>query len=158
MSGPMTGPRVGVTIDSTDPAALLEFWCAALGYVVEPPPGGYPTWYAYWTEGLGIPPEELDDVDPEAGNSAIVDPEGVRPRIWFQPVPEAKVVKNRVHLDVAVGGDRSRPVEERRALIDEAVGRLVGLGGRVLRVNAPEGSNYYAVVMADPQGNEFCVA
>jgi hypothetical protein len=89
---------------------------------------------------------------------SIVDPAGVRPRIWFQVVPEMKSVKNRVHLDVDVTAGRSLPLPERHARIDEVVEGLVASGGSVLRVLSPEAADYYAVVMADPEGNEFCVS
>ena len=146
-------PRVNVTIDTNDPEPLIAFWCEALGYVREPPPGGHATWIEYWTQGLGIPAEEFEEGD---DGTSIVDPEGVRPRIWFQPVPEEKVVKNRVHLDVVVGGDRlTVPIEERRPRVDATVDRLVARGATVLRRMA--GGEYYGVVMQDPQGNEFCV-
>jgi hypothetical protein len=143
-----------VTIDCSEPARLVRFWSAALGYVVEAPPDGFGTWVAYW-RSIGVPEDELpgDDVDP---HDSIVDPDGVGPRIWFQLVPEPKVVKNRVHLDLRVGGGREVPVAERRRRIDAEVTRLVGLGAT--RLLAHEGSDYYAVVMQDPEGNEFCLA
>jgi Glyoxalase-like domain len=73
----------------------------------------------------------------------LVDPDGVRPRIWFQPVPESKVVKNRVHLNLGVsGGAGSRwPVPARPAC------------GCCRR----RPWTHYVVVMADPEGNEFCL-
>ena len=145
-------PRIHVAIDTNDPEPLIAFWSEALGYEREQPPGGYPTWLAYWTEGLGIPAEEFEEGD---DGTSIVDPDGVGPRIWFQPVPEPKVVKNRVHLDLNFGGDRGAPLAERRPKIDATVDRLVAHGASVLYRN--EGGNYYAVTMQDPQGNEFCV-
>lgn len=145
-------PRIHVAIDTNDPEPLIAFWSEALGYVREQPPGGYATWLEYWTVGLGIPAEEFEEGD---DGTSIVDPDGVGPRIWFQPVPEPKVVKNRVHLDLNVGGDRSAPLAERKPTIDAAVDRLVARGASVLRRN--EGGNYYAVTMQDPQGNEFCL-
>ena len=144
--------RIDVAIDTNDPEPLIAFWSEVLGYVREKPPGGYDTWLNYWIEGLGIPAEEFDEGD---DGTSIVDPDGVRPRIWFQPVPENKVVKNRMHLDLNFGGDRSLPLAERQPKIDATVDRLVELGATVLRRNA--GGNYYAVTMQDPQGNEFCV-
>ena len=48
-------------------------------------------------------------------------------------------------------------LERRRALVDAEVARLVGLGASVAYLNAPEGANYYAVTLRDPEGNEFCV-
>lgn len=146
--------RLQVTIDCADPDLLVRFWSAALGYVVEDPPDGFDSWVAYW-RSLGVPEEELPDQDDV--HDSIVDPDGAGPRIWFQVVPEPKTVKNRVHLDLNVGGGaRTTPVEERRRRIDAEVARLVGLGASRQRVLDIEG--YYAVVMQDPEGNEFCLA
>ena len=74
-------------------------------------------------------------------------------------MPEAKAGKNRLHLDVKLtGGPRVVPDRaERKRLVDAEVERLVGLGASVAYVNAPEGANYYAVTLVDPEGNEFCV-
>ncbi len=97
---------------------------------------------------LGIPEEEF-------GNQyAIVDPDGAGPRIYFQKVPEGKTAKNRVHLDVRVAG-REVHGEERRRLVGEQVERLVQAGASVAwQVDDVRGS---AIVMRDPEGNEFCV-
>jgi hypothetical protein len=72
-------------------------------------------------------------------------------------VPEAKVVKNRVHLDLAVSGGRGTPREERRRLVDAEADRLVAAGASFFRVLTGDGADYYAVVMQDPEGNEFCL-
>lgn len=96
-----------LTIDCADPQRLVPFWLEALRYVPDPPPGGHPTWRAYW-EAIGVPEEELEEDAGELPES-IVDPRGVGPRVWFQRVPEPKTVKNRVHLDLKVGGGREVP-------------------------------------------------
>ena len=90
---------------------------------------------ASWAEyfrARGLPEEEVSEIE-EFGYDKIVDPDGVGPRIWFQPVPEGKVVKNRVHLDLDIT-DRTAPLEERKSLVDNEVQRLVGLGASVFRV------------------------
>lgn len=144
-----------VTIDCTDPDRLVRFWTAALGYVVEPPPEGHATWVGYW-RSIGVPDDELpDDEDP---HDSIVDPEGIRPRIWFQPVPETKAVKNRLHIDIDVTERRSAPKEARRAQVDAEVDRLVSLGATQVRVLGTDDMDYYAVTMFDPEGNEFCIS
>lgn len=145
-----------VTIDCADPATLVRFWAEALGYVVEPPPDGFDSWFRYW-RSLGIPAEELPDEDEDVSDS-IVDPEGVGPRIWFQQVPEPKTVKNRLHFDLKASGGRTVPLPERRRRVDDEVSRLVALGGAKVRVLGGEGVDHYGVVMSDPEGNEFCVA
>ena len=144
-----------IAVDCTDPARLVPFWAAALGYVVEPPPAGFATWNDYWRD-VGVPESELP-TDVDAADS-IVDPAGVGPRVWFQQVPEPKTVKNRVHLDLKVSGGRSVPMNERRMRVDAEAARLEALGASRVRVLAGDGIDHYAVVMADPEGNEFCVA
>jgi hypothetical protein len=84
---------VQITFDANDVDRLAEFWADALGYVLQPPPDGFDSWEAFLDE-RGIPEEERGQL------AAIVDPAGVGPRILFQLVPEGKVAKNRVHLDV----------------------------------------------------------
>ena len=144
-----------LTIDCADTSRLVSFWCEALGYVPEPAPDGWDSWLAYW-RAAGIPEEELEGA--EDGSGAIVDPEGVRPRIWFQEVPEPKSVKNRLHVDVRhTPGRQAMPYAERRASVDAEVERLVALGASIAYRNAPEGADYYAITLRDPEGNEFCV-
>jgi hypothetical protein len=143
--------RFQVTIDCADPGRLARFWVTALNYQMEKPPAGFDTWQTYWVS-RGLPAEEVGD-----GYDSIVDPEGVGPRIWFQPVPEAKVVKNRVHLDLAVGGGRQVPLATRRQRVDAEADRLVGAGATRLRVLSEEAVDHYAVVLQDPEGNEFCL-
>ena len=90
-----------------------------MGYIEEPPPEGWSSWEA-WATQMGIPEERWND------QSAILDPEGNGPRIFFQKVPEGKAAKNRVHLDV-----RSAPGldgDARRARLNERAEELVGLG------------------------------
>jgi catechol 2,3-dioxygenase-like lactoylglutathione lyase family enzyme len=103
---------IQVTIDCADPDRLARFWAEALGYRLEEPPDGFESWQAYWVS-RGLPAEEVED-----GYDSIVDPDGVRPRIWFQPVPEPKQVKNRVHLDLRVSGGRDVPLATRRPRVD----------------------------------------
>ena len=143
--------RIQVTIDCADPDRLARFWAEALGYRLQEPPDGFASWQDYWVS-RGLPPEEVED-----GYDSIVDPDGVGPRVWFQPVPEAKVVKNRVHLDLDVGGGRTAPLTERRRRVDAEADRLVAAGATRFRVLSEEGVDHYGVVMQDPEGNEFCL-
>ena len=127
---------------------MASFWAAALHYKLQDPPPGFDSWPA-WLKAQGIPESEWNSA------SAVVDPEGRGPRIYFQRVPEGKVVKNRVHLDLNVGGPRTAPPEERRRGIDAEVDRLVGLKAR--KVKTVEERGEYFVNMLDPEGNEFDV-
>jgi hypothetical protein len=145
-----------LTVDCADPGRLVEFWCAALGYVPEPAPAGWASWLEYW-RAAGIPDEDLEGA--EDGSGAVVDPHGVLPRIWFQQVPEGKTTKNRLHLDVRhTPGREHAPYAERRPAVEAEAQRLVRLGATVAWVNAPEGADYFGVTMRDPEGNEFCVS
>ncbi|GGY46089.1 VOC family protein [Streptomyces omiyaensis] len=145
-----------LTIDCADPARLVPFWAEALRYVPEPPPEGHASWRAYWA-ACGVPEEELGDAGGDLPES-LVDPAGAGPRVWFQRVPEPKTAKNRVHLDLKVGGGRAVPLALRRTRVDGEVSRLTALGATVLyTMDEPHGTDHYAVVLQDPEGNEFCV-
>jgi hypothetical protein len=139
-----------VTIDCAHPAKLAAFWCLALGYTEASPPEGFASW-PEWFERYGVPPREWDD------GAYIQDPDGLRPRISFLKVPEPKVAKNRVHLDVQAGGGRSQPWEVRWPRVTEMVGRLTAAGATVIREDAEDDGTPDHVVLADPEGNEFCV-
>jgi hypothetical protein len=139
---------VQVTFDCANPPRLAEFWASALGYVLQPPPPGFDSWEA-WLEAQHVPRELWDSM------GAIVDPGGRGPRLLFQKVPEGKTAKNRVHLDVNVGGESGTPAEERRPKVDAAVERLVAAGATLVRATEERGE--YWVVMQDPEGNEFCL-
>lgn len=138
-----------VVFDAASPERLASFWAAALGYRLQPPPEGFADWESFLA-AAGVPESEWDSA------SAIVDPEGSRPRVFFQRVPEGKVAKNRVHLDLNVGGGQATPLAERKARVDAEVERLKGLGATDRR-GAMEQRGEYWVRMNDPEGNEFCV-
>lgn len=145
--------RFSLTIDCVDPARLIRFWEAALNYTVEDPPTGFRSWVEYFRE-IGVPEAEL------AGDTAVylVDPDGEGPRIFFQRVPENKVIKNRIHLDLKVTQGRATPLVERRAQVDAEVKRLVAMGATKLpSTEFPPDLDHYFVVLQDPEGNEFCV-
>jgi hypothetical protein len=140
--------EVQVTFDCGDPAALAEFWAAALGYVLQPPPEGFDSWDAALA-AWGIPQDQRNE------RSAVVDPDGAGPRVFFQRVPEGKTAKNRVHLDVRAAPGLEG--EARMAEIESASERLVALGAtRVQRFEADLAGGGY-IVMQDPEGNEFCL-
>ncbi len=141
-----------LTIDANDPARLARFWAQALGYEPVPPAEPPTTWNEHYRSRLG---------DAEAFDNRLFDPEGLRPPVWFQPVPEAKAGKNRVHLDLyPTGRDNSMPQERRVEVVEAKVADLVALGASVERRERdddPDDLVYY-VVMHDPEGNEFCVS
>ncbi len=141
--------EIQVTFDCADPAALAAFWAEVLGYRIQAPPAGFDSWDAA-LEAMGIPEERRNDA------SAVIDPDGRGPRLFFQRVPEGKTAKNRVHLDVRaapglVGDDRMASHEAEAA-------RLVTLGAtRVRRVEPEPPLAAGHIVMLDPEGNEFCL-
>ncbi len=113
-----------VAVDCKDAALLSDFWSEALGYAKED-----------WGEEYG---------------AAVFDPDGAELRIVFLPVPEHKVVKNRVHLDVRTK-DSTRQAE---------VGRLVDLGAKEIETKSISTDTWNSTwtIMQDPEGNEFCVS
>ncbi|NEE04794.1 VOC family protein [Phytoactinopolyspora halotolerans] len=140
---------VQITFDCADPDTVARFWAEVLGYQLQDPPEGFDSWEEA-LEAFGVPPAKRNDA------SAVVDPEGSGPRLFFQRVPEGKQVKNRVHLDV-----RSAPGLEgdaRMAALEEEAERLIALGATRLYRHEPapplDGGH---IVMADPEGNEFCL-
>jgi hypothetical protein len=122
----MTSKFTELAIDCADPRALARFWCSVLDYQVQDEDDGIVT--------IGSPPA------PEGKNQ----PGPVPPMLTFARVPETKIVKNRLHLDV-------NPVDREQ---DEEVRRLLDLGAR--RADVGQGDVSW-VVLADPEGNEFCV-
>jgi hypothetical protein len=118
-----------IVIDCTHPASLARFWAAILeGYSVAP----YDEAELARLRGMGID-------DPEDDPSVLVEGPSGAPRIWFQRVPEQKIVKNRVHLDL------------RTADLADELDRLQTLGASV------ETRYDEHVVLTDPEGNELCV-
>jgi hypothetical protein len=107
-----------ITVDCADPQRMATFWSAALGY-------------------------EIRDND---GNLSIFSPSAAGPDIGFQQVPEPKVVKNRLHLDLL-------PVESDW---HAAVARLESLGAEKMKFFDHDPTQTWWV-MRDPEGNEFCM-
>ena len=149
--------HIQVTFDAHDPRALSTFWREVLGYVHPGPPGvelpADADPLAAWDEFLasvGVPADQRNT------RSAIEDPEEHGPRLFFQQVPEDKAGKNRVHLDV-----RSAPGlqgDERMQALEAESDRLVALGAtRVRRFEPAPPMSAGFLVMADPEGNEFCL-
>ncbi len=107
------GKLTSITIDCADAAPLVRFWAEAL-------------------EGYAASPDWPMVTNADTGLT-----------LYFQQVPEAKTVKNRVHLDLS---DSDREAE---------VARLLSLGASVFR-EMDKGGNRWTI-MSDPEGNEFCV-
>jgi predicted enzyme related to lactoylglutathione lyase len=107
-----------IVIDTVDPARIAPFWCALLGVRER---GWFGENYLMLTADGGAPP------------------------VAFQRVPEAKAVKNRLHVDLAVDE------------LDDAFARIVALGGSAVSDILEMPGGYRWRVMADPEGNEFCI-
>ena len=118
-----------VTFDCAEPERVARFWSEVLGYDLIPGDDG--PW------------------------AACVDPSGVGPRLFFQRVPEGKVVKNRVHLDVRVG--TGLVGEERLAMLESECARLIPLGAVRGQLLLADGENESCLNMQDVEGNEFCL-
>jgi hypothetical protein len=129
---------VDLTMDCANAATLAEFWKLALGYEDEPPPAPFAT-REEWAASFGPPAED------EGDGAWLRDPAGRGPRLSLLEVPEPKVAKNRLHMDLRVPGGW--------AGVRAKVAELERAGGVVLA----EFDGHH-VVMADPEGNEFCVA
>lgn len=122
--------QVQVTFDCAEPGRVARFWSEVLGYDAGP----------------------FDEHDAWA---ACTDPAEVGPRLFFQRVPEGKVAKNRVHLDVRVG--TGLVGEERLATLEAECARLVTLGAVHFRTLHADEDNESCIVMQDVEGNEFCL-
>jgi hypothetical protein len=135
-----------VNFDCASPERVALSWCEALGYVIPPPPAGFADWNDF---DRAMPAEK------QGAAFACVDPTGVGPRLFFQRVPEGKVFKNRVHLDVRVG--TGLVGADRLAALEVECARLVELGAvRVRLLSAGDGEES-CIVMQDIEGNEFCL-
>ena len=140
--------EIQVTFDAADPAALSRFWAEVLGYRLDDPPEPYPTWDEA-LEAFGVP-EHLRN-----SASAVHDPTGSGPRLFFQQVPEGKSAKNRVHLDVR--GAPGREGTAREDALNAEYDRLVALGASLYERLESDGVDDLCIVMLDPEGNEFCL-
>ncbi|TQF05988.1 VOC family protein [Kitasatospora acidiphila] len=133
-----------VTFDCAEPERVGRFWCEVLGYVPPPAPEGFATWEDY---------DRSQSPEKQGSWFACSDPTGEGPRLYFQRVPEGKVAKNRVHLDVRVG--TGLVGEERLAKLEAECTRLLALGA--VRVELLYDGHDSCIVMQDIEGNEFCV-
>jgi len=149
--------HVQVTIDARDPRALARFWAEVLGYVVPAPPGvelgpaddPFRAWEEFLAR-IGVPEQARNS------RAAIEDPQGHGPRVFFQQVPLEKAGKNRVHLDVRAAPGLAD--EERMAALEAECARLVALGATRLARHEPQPPlDAGHIVLADPEGNEFCL-
>ena len=138
--------QVLVTFDCADPLAVAQFWKAALGYVDPPTPAGFVSWEAF---------DESLPMERQGSAWACEDPDGVGPRLFLQRVPESKSVKNRLHLDLRVGGGLTG--DARVAALETEATRRETLGARRVRLRPADEDNDACLVMQDVEGNEFCL-
>ncbi|GAC1523955.1 MAG: VOC family protein [Chloroflexota bacterium] len=117
-----------LVIDCHDPQRLSKFWCAALDYTV-----------------IDEHPDYIE-IGVENTTAQAIRERAVPPSLLFLQVPESKSIQNRLHIDVS-------PIDRER---DEEVQRLLDLGARHLDIGQGD-REVGAVVLADPEGNEFCV-
>jgi hypothetical protein len=133
---------VQVVFDCADPEKVAAFWAAALDLKLDWSWADAET--VEYMRSNGLPDSEF------GSRSAASDPAGVKPRMFFQRVPEGRTVKNRVHVDVKA------PEGE----VEAEVERLVGLGATVVLRYEGDYGPFHEVhfVMQDVEGNEFCVS
>jgi hypothetical protein len=120
--------------------------CEVLGYVVPPPPEGFATW------------DDFDHALPpgiRVQRSPALIPQVQARDCSSSRVPEGKVVKNRLHLDVRAGTGLAG--EECLAALEAEGARLVALGAVRVRLLPADGGNESCLVMQDIEGNEFCL-
>ena len=138
--------QVQVTFDCEHPPRVARFWCEALGYVMPDPPDGHDSWDDY---------ERALAPDDQGAWAACTDPTGAGPRLFFQRVPEGKVVKNRLHLDVRAG--TGLVGQERVDTLEAEGARLVALGATRVHLLPANDEDESCLVMQDVEGNEFCL-
>jgi hypothetical protein len=137
-----------VTVDCADPHTLADWWAETLGWQVEPQDE------AFIQQMISAGHAAESDTRLHNGalvwkaGAAICHPGGTRraPRVLFQLVPEAKSVKNRLHLDVRIGADD----------VQTTLAGLTARGAKVM--NAGRQGSHTWMTLTDPEGNEFCVS
>jgi Glyoxalase-like domain len=135
-----------VTIDCASPHELADWWAEALGWSVEPSDEAFIRRMIELGHATEAQTTTHRGVLVWKDGAAINSPDPGRPRVLFQLGSEAKAGKNRVHLDLRIGEDGQ----------EAAVSRLTAMGATELW-RARQGPHGW-VTMADPEGNEFCVA
>jgi predicted enzyme related to lactoylglutathione lyase len=136
--------RTQVTFDCADPHAQARFWAQVFGTSVE----DHSALVDQLVSDGRMPADDRIVIDGRSAfrdAAACSDPAGVEPRLYFQLVPEGKVVKNRVHLDVKVDAGQK----------EAEVKRLIEVGAQLIETHSDQGPTTY--VMRDPEGNEFCL-
>jgi hypothetical protein len=137
---------IQIVVDSAHPHEQADWWAEVLGWEVEPQDEAFIRRMVDEGHASEEQTTRHRGALVWAVGAAIRSPEPGRPRILFQTVPEPRTVKNRLHFDVRVG------VADQEA----EVARLTGMGATELWRGAQGPSSW--VTMADPEGNEFCVA
>ena len=139
-----------VVVDCRDPHPLADWWAETLGWQVEPSDPDFIRSMVEQGHATDADTTTHRGVLVWASGAAIVHPDGAGPgsRVLFQVVPEGKTVKNRLHLDVRVPSGQAP---------DDVVARLLERGATFLHTGT-EGPQTRWTTLADPEGNEFCVA
>jgi Glyoxalase-like domain len=137
-----------VTMDCADPHMLADWWAETLGWQVQPQDEAFIRRMISAGQAAGSDTRLHNGMLVWKEGAAICHPEGTQraPRVLFQLVPEAKAVKNRLHLDVRIGASD----------VESTVAGLIARGAKVLH-SGQQGPHTW-VTLADPEGNEFCVS
>jgi len=142
----MTARVANVTIHAEDPSALARFWCAVMGY---PEPTGWPAEEVAALKEAGLTDHDI------AARAEAWDGDPNHQRFYFSRYHHERRQRNRMHIDIT-------PFEERRASREELEAerdRLITLGATVEKtLTEPWGPfEEFAIMMRDPEGNEFCL-
>lgn len=142
----MTARIANVTFHAADPTALARFWSAVMGY---PEPAGWAEEEIAELKAAG-----LDD-DDIASRAEAWDEDPTHQRFYFTRYQHERRQRNRMHIDITPFEDRSASIEELEAERD----RIVALGATVEKTLTGAWGPYeeYAIMMRDPEGNEFCL-
>lgn len=143
----MMAHSVQIVIACDDPNRMMEFWSAALDYILQPPPDGFETWEQF-ADTVEIPADQRNDL------GAVVDPEGIGPRLLFERW-DGGVRNQRVHIDINSVGHGVKDEDRPHRLAAERE-RLELLGGTFNKeASGMAGESW--IEMFDPEGNWFCV-
>jgi len=142
----MTARIANISIHAENPEALARFWCAVMGY---PEPTGWPAEELEALRNAGLSDEDI------AARAEAWDENPNHQRFYFTRYSHERRQRNRMHIDITPFDDRRAT----RAEVEAESARLVGLGASVEKVLVEPWGPFeeFAIMMRDPEGNEFCL-
>ncbi|WP_431278657.1 VOC family protein [Leifsonia poae] len=142
----MTARIANITFHAEDPTALATFWAAVMGY---PAPTGWPEEEVAELKAAGMTDEEI------AERAEAWDQNPEHQRFYFTRYNHVRRQRNRMHIDISPSGERHASREELEVERD----RLVALGATEEKTLTGSWGPFeeFAIMMRDPEGNEFCL-